>query len=163
VVFFVEKESISALSDVFQDPYLVNFRYSQHSANAYQTMKPENGLILQHYQHPDYSLSEDFQETYDYYSIGILLLELGSWTTLDIYLNHNPALKSNPSAFRHELINKYAPRLDYIMGATYRDVTLACLQGDFGQGLEGERGPTVIGKFQDKVVTPLGKLSMAQI
>jgi hypothetical protein len=126
-------------------------------------VKPDNGLPLQHYQHPDYSPSEDYCEIYDYYSIGILLLELGSWTTLDMYLNHNRNLKSNPAAFRLELINKYAPRLDYIMGATYRDVTLACLRGNFGQSSGESGGQTVLTEFYDKVVGPLLKLSAAGI
>jgi len=163
VVFFVDEESTSVLSDIFQHPYLVNFRYSRPSKKLYQTERPDNGLRLQHYQHPDYSPSEDYRETYDYYSIGIILLELGSWTALDIYLNHNPNLKSKPSEFRLELINKYAPRLDYIMGATYRDVTLACLRGDFGQSSGGSGGQTVLAEFHDKVVGPLGELSRSRI
>jgi len=163
VVFFVEAGSTPALADIFRHPYLVNFRYSRSSEKAHHSVKPDNGLPLQHYQHPDYSPSEDYREIYDYYSIGILLLELGSWTTLDMYLNHNRNLKSNPAAFRLELINKYAPRLDYIMGATYRDVTLACLRGNFGQSSGESGGQTVLTEFYDKVVGPLLKLSAVGI
>jgi len=158
VVFFVEERSTTTVANIFLNPYMINFRYSRSSTEVCQTERPDIGLALQHYQHPDYSPSEDYRETFDYYSVGILLLELGSWTTLDIYLSHNRALKSNPSAFRHELINKYAPRLDSIMGATYRDVTLACLLGDFGENLGSEGVKTVLEDFQDKVVDPLRKL-----
>ncbi|KAF8526172.1 kinase-like domain-containing protein [Trichophaea hybrida] len=162
LVFFEGDGSGSALSEVLQNPYLVNFRYSRHAEKTSRTEKPANGMNLQHYQHPEYSPSEDFREIYDYYSIGIVLLELGSWTTLDEYLKHNKQTKSNPAAFRLELINKYAPRLDHIMGTTYRDVTLACLKSDFGQGSK-EEGQTVLGEFYNKVVCPLSELSRSPI
>jgi hypothetical protein len=51
------------------------------------------------------------------------------------------------------------------MGARYRDVTLACLRGDFGSDSGGGGGEeqTVLEQFHDKVVGPLGELSRWQI
>jgi len=168
IVFFEQEGSASELSDLLENPYLVNFRYSRPSDRAAQTEKtliPTSNTVLQHYRHPEYSSSQSFREIYDYYSIGIVLLELGSWTTLDVYLKHNSGLGSEPTAFSQRLIEHYAPRLSYIMGARYRDVTLACLRGDFGSDSGGGGGEeqTVLEQFHDKVVGPLGELSRWQI
>ncbi|KAF8534226.1 kinase-like domain-containing protein [Trichophaea hybrida] len=168
IVFFEQEGSASELSDVLENPYLVNFRYSRPSDKAGQTEKtliPASNSILQHYRHPGYSSSQSFRELYDYYSIGIVLLELGSWTTLDVYLEHNPGLESDPAAFSQKLIDHYTPRLSHIMGARYRNITLACLRGDFGNGSGGGGGEeqTVLEQFHDKVVEPLGELSRWQI
>ncbi|KAF8247290.1 hypothetical protein K440DRAFT_643935 [Wilcoxina mikolae CBS 423.85] len=161
VVFCKEEGGASVLWNVLKNPYSVDFRYSRPSEKAGktdQTEKPATNSAWQHYQHPEYTTSESFRETYDYCSIGILLLELGSWTKLDVYLAHNAALKSKRLAFRDVLINKYAPRLSYLMGVVYTDVTLACLQGDFGQAPESTEGQTVVFQFYDKVVGPLKEL-----
>jgi serine/threonine protein kinase len=168
IVFFEHEGGDSDLSDLLENPYLINFRYSRPSDRAGQTEKtliPTSNTVLQHYRHPEYSSSQSFREIYDYYSIGIVLLELGSWTTLDVYLKHNSGLGSEPTAFSQKLIEHYAPRLSYIMGARYRDVTLACLRGDFGSDSGGGGGEeqTVLEQFHDKVVGPLGELSRWQI
>jgi len=175
IVFFQEEGNASKLSDILENPYLVNFRYSRLSEKAShieQTEKPAASTSstlqhYQHYQHPDYSSSKSFREIYDYYSIGIVLLELGSWITLDVYLGNNSQLQSKPSDFRDILVNKYVPRLSHIMGATYKDVTLACLKSDFGQdrtlGFVSMEGQTVLREFYDKVVGPLGELSRSRI
>ncbi|KAA8903438.1 kinase-like domain-containing protein [Sphaerosporella brunnea] len=165
IIFFEEKGRVTSLSDALENPYLINFRYSRHSENASHSEKPVGtNRALPLYHHPDYTSGEHrFQETFDYYSIGILLLELGGWATMEQYLDHNPQLESNPSAFRDILIKKYVPRLKHLMGVTYTNVTLACLKSDFGMETmgcsAGVDGHTVLGKFYDKVVVPLGELS----
>ena len=164
LVFF--GEGTSAISDVLKNPYLVNFRHSRPSETVGQTERtemPAANVAWKHCQHPEYYLGRPFREIYDYYSIGIVLLELGSWIPLDAYLDHNRDLQSKPSEFSNKLIEHYVPRLSHIMGATYRDVTLACLRGDFGRGSDGNEGQTVLKEFHDKVVSPLSQLSNSGI
>ncbi|KAF8245664.1 kinase-like protein [Wilcoxina mikolae CBS 423.85] len=164
IVFFAE--GTLAISDVLKNPYLVNFRYSRPSETVGQTERtetPASNVAWKHCQHPEYYSGGSFREIYDYYSIGIVLLELGSWIPLDEYLDRNRDLQSKPLEFSNKLIEHYVPRLSHIMGATYRDVTLACLRGDFGRGTDGEEGQTVLADFIDKVVTPLSQLSKSGI
>ncbi|KAF8537971.1 kinase-like domain-containing protein [Trichophaea hybrida] len=164
IVFFEERAS--AISDVLKNPYLVNFRDSRPSEAVGQTERTERpaaNVAWKHCQHPEYHSGGSFREIYDYYSIGIVLLELGSWIPLDSYLDHNRELQSNPSEFSNKLIERYVPRLSHIVGTTYRDVTLACLRGDFGRGSNGKEGQTVLKEFHDKVVSPLSRLSNSGI
>ncbi|KAF8535280.1 kinase-like domain-containing protein [Trichophaea hybrida] len=176
IIFFgVEGGNSAALSDILTNPYLINFRYSRPSEEACQSERPEAATAsgsnaLTHYQHPDYTTTGEhhFRETYDYYSVGIILLELGSWATLETFLDRNPRLESDPAVFRDTLIMKYAPRLRHLMGTTYTAVTTACLRCDFGLGEErsslgGEERQTALGDFHDKVVTPLSELSRCPI
>ncbi|KAF8534362.1 hypothetical protein BDD12DRAFT_896100 [Trichophaea hybrida] len=167
VLFFQEEgDDVSSLSDVLEHPYLINFRYSREVAKVSQSNKPtKRSMAEQHSQHPDYIGEQHFREEYDYYSVGVLLLELAGWTPIESFLDHNPMLTSNPSAFRDVLVNKYVPRLKHLMGDTYTNVTLACLSCDFGRsaGSRDMDNQTVLGKFQDKVVGPLCVLSKSPI
>ena len=169
IVFFEQEGGASTLSEIVENPYLINFQYSRLAENTgytqhteYATSNTSNPLL--HYQHPECSPSVPFREIYDYYSIGIILLELGSWKPLDAFLDQNRHYRSDRGAFRDMLVRKYVPRLSHVMGDTYRDVILACLRSEFGQDAYGVgEGQTVLQKFYDKVVCPLSKLSRYHI
>ena len=169
--FHRASESLPTLLD---NPYLVHFCDSRpldqewHSEPHDREVK---NLETPLSKHPDYCTGKQaYRQFYDYYSIGIVLLELGSWSPLEEFIKRSLECASRPSAFRDKLIDKYAPRLSHIMGVRYADVTLACLRCEFGQGkLEGIRGsepgqePTELGDFFDKVVAPLGELARCPI
>jgi len=156
VIFF--QEGSSALAEELKNPYIVGFRDSRPSEEEWHTKPHAKGSILQYSQHPDYSANDQhFREIYDYYSIGIVLLELGSWAQLEYILRKTPRESKGPAAFRDLLIEKYVPRLSYTMGDTYRDATLACLECSFGSG--GVDEDTALRGFYNRVVGPLHQLS----
>lgn len=135
-------ESFSDLPTVLDNPYLVHFCDSRPLGKAWHSelqgrasKSLENSLS----KHTDYSTgTQPYREIHDYYSIGIVLLELGSWVLLEEFIHHSPECVSDPSAFRDRLIHKYLPRLSHLMGATYTEITLACLRSEFGQAkIEG--------------------------
>ena len=170
VVFFKKEGRTPALSHLLERPYLINLRHSRSSENVNESERLDTGSkdSLQHYQHPDYSSGNNtFQEVFDYYSLGIILLELGSWNTLHTFLQNNRELRLNPSAFRKVLIDKYAPRLSHTMGLVYTNATLACLRADFNQENRPHstvmEGQSMLGLFYDKVVGPLGELTRLRI
>jgi serine/threonine protein kinase len=163
-ILFFEKEGSSDLSRLFENPYFINLRDSRPSDDSWATRRPtahQGSAAL--YKHPDYAARESyFQQTFDYYSIGLVLLELGGWRTLDEYkkLSRDPQSVSVQS-----LIDKYVPRLCSSMGETYRDATVACLSSQFGQGtgdgLGGAEKPVnnVLEQYYNRVVSPLHRLS----
>ena len=121
----------------------------------------EPGIYIFQTSHIQYQ-QQSIRNIYDYYSIGIVLLELGSWSPLEEFINNTRGKASDPSAFRDILINKYALRLRSRMGERYTDAVLACLRSEF-QEFEGMQKQTVLGEFFDKVVGPLGEFSEYRI
>ena len=160
IVFFEQEGGASTLSKTVENPYLVNFQHPRMAENIGHTRQTGNSAsntsnASRHDQHPDCSSSAPFRKIYDYYSTGIVLLELGSWIPLDTYQGNNSDILSDPALFRDQLVSKYVPRLSHIMGNTYRDATRACLRSDFGQ----DDGKIELRQFYDKVVCPLMELS----
>ena len=165
IVFFEQEGGASTLSEIAENPYLVNFQHPRMAENTGHTHQAESSASntrnsSRHDQHPDCSSSASFLKIYDYYSTGIVLLELGSWIPLDTYQGNNSKILSNRAAFRDRLVSTYVPRLSHLMGDTYRDATLACLRSDFERDTSsGVEGQIVHRQFYDKVVCPLRELS----
>ena len=70
-----------------------------------------------------------FRKSYDVYSLGITLLELGLWYPVKHLCNVKDTLEKN----RQRLHQNLLPELRYRAGNTYHDVVRRCLEGDFGQ------------------------------
>ena len=113
-----------------------------------------------HYQHPQYRLRRTgFRRTYDYFSLGIVLLEIGLWVTIvELWKNH-PECQPNVEVFRKKLLTSYVPQIGERMGAFYRDAVSFCLDADskIQQGEEGSSEYRVAAQdaFQEHVVNKL--------
>lgn len=164
VVFF--RGDNSSLPDV-ENPYMINFRSSRPTEQPAHSERESARNNAAHvlYQHPDYSQgSGSFRDFCDYYSVGIVLLEIGSWSPPEDFHKRSRVPDSGLDlkyrrAFRDELLKKYVPRLRCLMGATYSDATIACLDGSFGSTTISTGGVNQ-GEFYDRVVGPLRELSM---
>lgn len=157
IVFFAD-ETV-AFDDCLAEPYLIDLRSSRPDSEAWYSTPPsydQNSII---YQHPEYQPDAEcphgrYRAIYDYYSIGCVLFEIGSWQPLKDIANANPT--ASPAAFRNLLISKYAPRLGPKMGAVYTKLVLACLKCNFAEG-SGEMSPFM--QFNQQVVEPVEELS----
>ncbi|KAI4164619.1 MAG: hypothetical protein LQ342_001593 [Letrouitia transgressa] len=113
-----------------------------------------------HYQHPRYRLRKTgFRRTYDYFSLGIVLLEIGLWVTVvELWRNH-PECQPDVEAFRKKLLTSYVPQIGERMGAFYRDAVSFCLDADskIQQGEEGSSEYRIAAQdaFQEHVVNKL--------
>lgn len=90
------------------------------------------------YQHPDYlqALKQGtwrYLSTFDYYSLGIVLLEIGLWQPLQ---DMTPKWKGTPEQTREKLLRSAVPKLGIRAGAIYRDVVISCLTGRFDEDQE---------------------------
>jgi serine/threonine protein kinase len=167
VIFF--SRPADAGSPSLAEPFIVNFRFSRPDGPCGSTSGSCEERRFAMYQHPEYisrllvpsnpsdRVESDarFQKRYDYYSLGIILLEIGSWEPIDSYSDRHPT--DPPPTFREKLIHKYAPRLEIYMGRLYTEATMACLEGNFGQdGVDSTANRTT--RFFEKVVEPLSRI-----
>ncbi|KAM0287030.1 hypothetical protein ACHAQH_000715 [Verticillium albo-atrum] len=122
-------------------PYLVGFDFSRPDAVDESSEKPEQSARFNVYRHPSAqgSPNEGYRRSFDAYSLGVVLLEIGLW---------RPAWKMykdgvTAEAFRNVLVEKSQAWLAHLMGAEYQDAAVKCLTGSFA----GER----LGSGDDKV------------
>ncbi len=148
VLFFVpdiEKPHIK-----WEEPYLVNFSHSRPDGNIWATDGP---APEQDYQHPKYLRDEDlhprFKKQYDYYSIGVVLLEVGLWQPL---VDKLKGRGGNPAELRNTLVQKYVPHLRRTIGKRYRNAIRECLEGDH---LQETAAAHKISGFFEYVMEPL--------
>lgn len=112
-------------SERLEQPYIVGFEKSRPDSDIWYTDGPSVDSHAD-YRHPDYNQESRFIPAYDYYSIGLVLLEIGLWTPLWLWSRKRPT--ATPEEFRLFLINTYVPRLGQKMGRAYYDAVIFCLQ-----------------------------------
>jgi len=139
-------------------PYIIGFNHSR------PTLGITDGSFdrrYQDHQHPEY-LRNQLQYTYkfDYYSFGVVLLEIGYWEPLqDITRGWNYSSEE----FRDRLLTNRVPRLKAIMGDVYFNVVDVCLRSAFIVGGESRDGVDSAMlwhlKYDELVVAQLAKCS----
>ncbi|KAL9629964.1 MAG: hypothetical protein Q9164_006642 [Protoblastenia rupestris] len=93
------------------------------------------------YQHPDKSANPDrrFRHSYDIYSLGLVLLELGLWQSLQ---KLDSSQWKDAYAFRKFILDRLVPDLWGQCGSIYGNVIKECLTldtGDLAVAEEGQR------------------------
>lgn len=117
------------------------------------------------YQHPSYlSTGSRFCVEYDYYSFGLLLLELGLWKPLPSLVLRSDSkdkasaqVKASSDLTRY-LLERRVPLLGQKMGKRYRDVVAFCLSFDVATERNGssDRGSLEVqAAFDRRVIQPL--------
>lgn len=77
------------------------------------------------YLHPQFLQNESrFKPIYDFYSLGMVLLEIGLWKRIE-----EPPWDSKQ--FRNVLLTKYVPLLGHTMGDNYRHAVETCLRAEW--------------------------------
>lgn len=142
-------------------PYLTGFNHSRTDEEKAFTEGPSNSNRHVEYQHPEYRASGNrtmsrFNRIHDYYSLGLVLLEIALWTPFNRIASRKSTL--SPAELRQYIVQNYIPMLGGMVGNGYRDAVTACLTGDFGDrsGEESDEArKDVLVMFQLKVVDPL--------
>ncbi|KAI9892303.1 MAG: hypothetical protein M1814_001502 [Vezdaea aestivalis] len=107
-------------------PYLIGFEHSrENETNAYSIRRSDS---IKEYQHPQYRDDpSSFYREFDYYSLGLVLLEIGTWESLSaIYLSAK-GVKLSHWGLRDEYVKLCAERILERMGPIYSEVILKCL------------------------------------
>ncbi|PKS08199.1 hypothetical protein jhhlp_005475 [Lomentospora prolificans] len=88
---------------------------------------------IKSYSHPDIHLEPGtkrprYRSQFDIYSLGLILLEIGLWRTIDTIRIRS----QNDSEFRNKVRTEYCDKLLPKMGEVYWRVVQRCLNNDFG-------------------------------
>jgi serine/threonine protein kinase len=107
------------------------------------------------YQHPKYRRNVyGYRAEYDYYSLGIVLMEIGFWRTF----RSIAGFKDTYGAEHDQKIYKRIPLLQQYMGRGYCEAVTACIHGQFDEGTSHEwiAGRTSAG-FERNVLSRLSR------
>jgi hypothetical protein len=131
--FHLEKDTWLSGMD---KPYFLGFLNSRPNKMSVFTefVVDEN---QQDYQHPAYiegSGKVRYQPQFDYYSLGLVLLEIGRWKSLE-KMSKN---RGRSDDLLMSLTSKEVPTLEQSMGSIYRDVVESCLSGKFERSEQTE-------------------------
>lgn len=168
VIFFTASSKGGDISlirnKILQDPYIVGLNKSRPGGKAWHTQGPALEMDFVRYQHPDYYRTHYFRGGYDYYSLGLMLLEIGLWTPLHRWTERKDNLTLSPHQIRDMLVHRYVPRLGLSMGETYRDIVKLLLSDGLDPNPQtmtpdSETERNAFNMFFDLVVGPLGRIS----
>lgn len=121
-----------------ESPYFTGFAMSRPDGPAIDsslTAHPGDLLEFAIYRHVEVQglggrAISRYRSIYDIYSLGIVLLEIGTWQTVGTLYPSNPAPNFN---FSQLLLQKVVPLLGGQMGENYMNVVRKCLEGNFGR------------------------------
>jgi hypothetical protein len=151
IYFSKQSQDLTALN--ICEPYLMGFQQSRQSRpGAYS-----DGSITtkeRAFVHPSYQDGVRFHSAFDYYSLGVILLEIALWRPIDKVL----ALGTSADALRLllEYAAKYVPKR---MGTGYCEVVVACLNFHHHNNSE-KRESSLLMKFQQEVLEKLQRASL---
>ena len=125
IIFFPNR--FNSIAEAMTEPYFIGCSYSRLNLETAFTQGPNKQL---EYQHPEYlSGPKRFSQEYEYYSVGLVLLELSLWSPLEVITE---GVRGTPMEMLNVLLKKEVPKLKTYMGSAYEEAVTTCLKGDFG-------------------------------
>ena len=149
-------------SRMITEPHILGLHKCRPGGDEWHTQGPTTAAEFPDYTHPCYEATRHYRHSYDYYTVGLVLLEIGLWTPLEAWRKKNKDLK--PDEFRAMLVEKYIPRLGPRMGSVYKDIVQKCLT-DGLDSISRQREPDaaneyiVCNRFIEEVSEPLSMLA----
>lgn len=135
VIFFVAGSNWNDMS--IEQPYLIGFDHSRPKGVDKFSSELRSGITqwTNEYRHPDYREGlTGAKISHDYYSMGLVLLEIGLWDSISNVYNHPRNRTLASSQLRDKYIARCERELHKAMGPLYQAVTLTCLNHiDFGE------------------------------
>jgi hypothetical protein len=146
----------------YENPYLIGFSHSRRDSPNEFTEGP--GQQHQNYQHPEYiKKPQRYRAEFDFYSLGIVLLEIARWQLLDYFTRGNTWQMLDDAKFRLALMKEaQSEGLAHKMGSQYCQAATTCLLGHAelagqAQSSDGSRNAAML--FQHGVIDILKKCS----
>ena len=142
IIFFPNR--FHSIAEAMTEPYFIGFSYSRLNLETAFTQGPNKQL---EYQHPEYlSGPKRFCQEYEYYSVGLVLLEMSLWLPLEAITE---GIRGTPTEMLNVLLKEKVPKLKTYMGSAYEEAVTTCLKGDFG----GSSNPAEVREaFERKVL-----------
>ena len=144
-------------------PYLIGFSHSRPKNAEYSNKMHAQPAVFP-YRHPDYAgadavddrTSSGFLAEYDYYSLGLVLLEIGMWKRLTQFFPEDSNLSRD--VMRSQILTDLVPVLEGTLGSSYSSAVRACLSGELSCKGEDESPASVDERFECVVLRPLETL-----
>ena len=147
-------DAFASIAESLSSPYFIGFNHSRvNNDNAYSSL---SGAEME-YQHPIYRKIANknpnpivrFRQEFDYYSVGMVLMEIALWSPLNTIVNK---IEGSPEEMLEKLLGKYVPRVRVYMGDIYAAAVKYCLTID----VEEQYSPEVVRDgFHKNVVIPI--------
>ncbi|KAF3921298.1 Phytochrome [Orbilia brochopaga] len=132
VLFFINLRNTKA-ARWLENPHMTGFNHSRQDDALAFTRGPDSNETVERYYHPEYSQSVKPQIPYriqfDYYSLGLVLLEIGLWETLEDIIKRRKRKYATKREMLEDLQKARVPLLGHFMGTAYQDAVNACLSG----------------------------------
>lgn len=137
--FHSSNKSIESWLKGIGSPFFLRFLHSRIDDAETFTMGPTEDAHHRDYQHPSYlgKIGASYRTEYDHYSLGLVLLEIGLWRSLDDIVralddpNKRSNLSTGSSISQPDRILQAVPSLRLYMGSRYQHIVEACLRGNF--------------------------------
>lgn len=161
VLFFAKSDEWSGSSKPLRldhGPFLVGTHHSRPDNPEFHSDVPSADMDAEVllYQHPDYNQQGNrFHKSFDYYSLGLILLEVAYWYPVQTMWAKSGRTQWSPRQFRTKLIDKFVPKLSEIVGDAYREATLMCLSGDLSYEDQDSADSGITSRFYWDVVQKL--------
>ncbi|KAI4256255.1 MAG: hypothetical protein L6R42_006322, partial [Xanthoria sp. 1 TBL-2021] len=141
-----------------ESPYIIGFNHSRPDEPSAFTDGPGMGGNSRAYQHPQYAARKyHFRPEFDYFSLGLILLEIGIWSSLPSMTAGRKL--ATPEQQRQHLLSRYTPLLGHHVGREYAAAVRVCLE-DFGSvDSDGSESDSKVSEFSEEVVERLRALS----
>ncbi|KAK8030032.1 hypothetical protein PG993_011323 [Apiospora rasikravindrae] len=125
VVFFNSRDT-SEKQDV-ANPYFMGFDHSRPDKPGEYTQGPSDEETRRNYQHPLYKAGKvPYRLEFDYYSFGLLMLEIGMWRPLPVLLKRIKSKEDDAEAYVKSIRKSLVPPLAHRMGKLYQNACLSC-------------------------------------
>ena len=121
------------------------------------TTPPTISKTYELYCHPSYlgerGFASDYRWKYDIYSLGLVLLEIGHWRTLESFIDHGAPREE----LRNQVETECIPGLGESMGSIYRAAVRACIKGTYWPLDDGHQTLEELNEFRTRVLGELGR------
>jgi hypothetical protein len=142
--------SPDASRDSILYPYLQGFAFA-HTDDAMEISEVDTLESARLYRHPRYQAGEKYRRSFEYYSLGVILLEIGWWRRIDAFWKPT----YTPEQFQRRLLERHTDPLGHLMGENYRNAVRTCLGGSAAFGVGDNEGRQISQSFFQKVVRVL--------
>ncbi|KAL9112504.1 MAG: hypothetical protein Q9227_003346 [Pyrenula ochraceoflavens] len=173
IIFFIPEHSNFLKDETTRQPHFLGYISSRQARPDAFTEGPKDRTTSDFdYQHPEYAKGQkSLKLEYDYYSLGIVLLEIAFWRPLHKMSAFSASKTPDLAKVRKSLLENELTQTPAFMGNIFHDVVRRCLNGDFQipevisageDGREVEEGYTDSGiqtliQFEKLVVESLQK------
>ncbi|KAI1324287.1 kinase-like domain-containing protein [Xylariaceae sp. FL0255] len=111
-----------------KNPYLIGFEYSRPNLQDTLTTGPPEDNAHLDYCHPAYLQDRTrYQPEFDYYSLGLILLEIAFWRPLKSITSKFTEPDQSPEDLRRWLLDNPVSALKSRAGERYENAVIACL------------------------------------